>query len=41
MSRTARWLQDWHQREICDNDELDGLNWPSFTEIVQDIHAYQ
>lgn len=41
MSRTAKWLQEWHQREMHENDELEGLSWPSFIELVNDIYAYQ
>jgi hypothetical protein len=41
MARTAKWLQDWHQREISDNDEMIGLSWPSFIDLVRDIHAFQ
>jgi hypothetical protein len=41
MARTAKWLQDWHQREMSDNDEMSGLSWPSFIDLVRDIHAFQ
>lgn len=41
MSRTSKWLQEWHQREMHENDELAGLSWPSFIELIDDIYAFQ
>lgn len=26
---------------MTDNDELEGLSWPSFIELINDIYAFQ
>jgi len=41
MARSAKWLQEWHQRDMCENDEMNGLSWPSFIDLTRDIHLFQ
>jgi hypothetical protein len=41
LSRAARWLREWHQRDIVDGDEMDGMKWPSYRALVADIHTFQ
>lgn len=41
VSRVARWLREWTQRDIVPGDELLGLRQPSFTALVNDIYVFQ
>lgn len=41
VSRCAKWVRHWLQRDIVPGDEIEGLRHPSFTALVNDIHAFQ
>ncbi|ORY29350.1 hypothetical protein BCR39DRAFT_532444 [Naematelia encephala] len=41
LSRTARWLRDWQQRDIVPGDDLDGLKSPEYSRIITDIYNFQ
>lgn len=41
ISRVAKWLRGWTQRDVVPGDENEGLRQPSFTALVNDIYVFQ
>ena len=41
LARIGRWSRDWMQRDIVEGDELSGLKWPSFLQLVKDTKNFQ
>lgn len=41
VSRAARLLRDWYQRDIQPGDDLDGAQKPEFQKLVNDCYALQ
>lgn len=41
LSRAAKWLREWDQRDIVDGDKMEGMKWPTYRQLVIDIQAFQ
>lgn len=41
VSKTAKWVRLWNQRDIVDGDEMTGMQTAGFNQIVSDIYTFQ